>query len=61
MVLSGVLVVTSYRIKYDDETWLGGRPGIYIAVKARGLAKLFPSKDIALRYQEMYGGEIVPQ
>ena len=61
MVLSGVLVVTCYRIKYDDETWLGGRPGIYIAVKARGLAKLFPNKDIALRYQEMYGGEIVPQ
>lgn len=53
--------MTSYRIKYDDETWLGGRPGIYVAVKARGLAKLFPSKDIALRYQEMYGGEIVPQ
>lgn len=60
MVLFQVPVV-SYRIKYDNDTWLGGRPGIYVAVKARGLAKLFPSKEIALRYQEMYGGEIIPQ
>lgn len=50
-----------YRIKYDDDQWLGGRPGIYVSVKAKGLAKLFPDRETALRYQKMYGGQIVPQ
>ena len=47
------------RIKLDDDMWLGGRPGIIVAVKARGLAKVFPDWETARKYQEMYGGEII--
>jgi hypothetical protein len=55
-----VLTVTSkYRIRVSEKEWLGGRPGMVVIVKNKNLAKLFPSLDIAERYQRIHGGEIV--
>ena len=49
----------NYRIRIGERDWLGGRPGRVEVVRNPGLAKMFPSYEVAKRYQQLHGGEIV--